>query len=130
MGASQTCATRSRGRARFTHMPPTLQISEDTPPISGANGGISSAETRPALRSRRKTGSGREALNLPGGAVSLVEQPVVQAIAATLPELDLVRLDAVAAPVRWPRRLLAVALPGRLHGEVKNRARSDKLTLR
>ena len=46
------------------------------------------------------------------GAVAPVEQPVVQAIAAALPELDLVRLDAVAAPVRRPRRLLAVALPG------------------
>src|SRR5512145_252597 len=116
MGASHTCATRRRGSARFTQTSPTFQISDDTPPPSGVKDGVSPCETSPARRSRARTGSGREAFNRPRAAGAAVAQPVVQAVAAALPELDFVRLDPVAAPVRRPRGPLAVALPGGFHG--------------
>src|SRR5688572_8523116 len=100
MGASHCCATRSRGRARFTHTSPTFQISEETPPLSSLNAGISYDETRPAPRSRRRTGSGRESLNRPPRFVprpgAAVEQAIVQPVAAPLPELELLRLHAIA----------------------------------
>src|SRR5713101_3988895 len=56
---------------------------------------------------------GRKPLDPPAAAVPRIEQPVVQPVGTALPELDRLRHDAVAAPVRWPRRALAVA-PARL----------------
>src|SRR6185436_15010103 len=104
-GASQTCATRRRGNARFTHTSPTFQISEDTPPLSASTGPVSS----PAPRSRRTTGSGREAFNGPAVAFTPVDQPIVQPIGAALPELYFLRHDAIAAPVRRTGRGFPVA---------------------
>src|SRR5216683_2214015 len=48
---------------------------------------------------------GRKPLDPPATPVAGIEQPV----GAALPELDRLRQDAVAAPVRRPRRALAVA---------------------
>src|SRR5688572_30259057 len=115
MGASHCWATRNRGSARFTHTSPTFQISEETPPLSSLNAGISYDETRPAPRSRRRTGSGRESLNRPVLPGAAVEQAIVQPVAAPLPELDLLRLHAIAAPVRRPRGVVAIARLNRLH---------------
>src|SRR5215213_2405115 len=43
---------------------------------------------------------GRKSLNVPVPGGLRIEQPVVQAVGASLPELDLVRRHAVATPVR------------------------------
>src|SRR6188474_1845123 len=47
---------------------------------------------------------GRKPLDLPLAAGAAIEQPVVQPVGAALPELDLARRHAVAAPVRRARR--------------------------
>jgi hypothetical protein len=39
-GASQSCAVRRRGSARFTQTLPTFQISEDTPPLKASAGPV------------------------------------------------------------------------------------------
>src|SRR4051794_40713089 len=113
-GASQSCATRKRGRARFTQSEPravsTCQISEDTPPESALANGTSLAPTSLLLRRKPRTGSGSEALNAPAAAFAPVEEPVVQPVGASLPELDLRRNEAIAAPVRRSGRLLRVFL--------------------
>src|SRR5437660_10441033 len=122
MGASQSWATRSRGSARFTQIGPavvpsarsTRQISEETPPASGGtrSGAPGPARSRKVLR----VALGGKAHNAPGVAVARIEQPVMQPVGAALPELELGRQHAIAAPVRRPWRRIAVA-PARLcHG--------------
>ena len=51
----------------------------------------------------------REALDFPAFRLLGIEQPVVQAVSASLPELDGFGQYAVAAPVQRPRRIFAVA---------------------
>src|SRR6266545_6032869 len=67
---------------------------------------------------------GRKPLDAPGtvhaAAFACVQQPVVQPVGAALPEFDRLRHDAVAAPVRWPRRALAVALARLFHRFFEN----------
>src|SRR5688572_12215778 len=91
------------------------QISEDTPPVSAVKDGVSLCAIRPAPLSSCSTSSGREALNGPIVTATAIEQPVVQTVAATLPELDLLRNDAVPAPVLRARGLIAVAAPCFFH---------------
>src|SRR5262245_28050377 len=125
MGASQRCATRRRGSARLTQTSPTFQLSDETAPVSGWKDGVSFRETSPARFSSPSTGSGREALNRPIAAGAPVEEAVVQAVAAALPELDFTRLHAVAAPVRGARRAVAVAFLRSRHGRFEDLSRGD-----
>src|SRR6185369_14406085 len=84
-----------------------------------------------ACAARREVASlGRESLAPPGRAVAPVAEPVVQARLASLPELPRLGLQAVAAPVRRPRRLEQV--PGAIARGVgkQRRARFDHLALR
>src|SRR5688572_30546693 len=106
------------------------QISEDTPPLSAVKEGVSLCAIRPDRLRRRSTPSGSEALNGPDAAGAAVNQPVVQPIGASLPELDLLRNHAVAAPVRRARGLIAVAAPCFFHRAFKNLSRADCLALR
>src|SRR5436305_11772208 len=54
--------------------------------------------------------SWRQPYDDPAGLASLVDEPVVQAVAAALPELDPVGHDADAAPVRRARHVPAVVV--------------------
>src|SRR5258706_14489123 len=110
-GASHSCATRRRGRARFTQTGPrarsTRQMSDDTPPESAVAGGVSFMPIRPLSLRNRKTGSGSESLKGPGLALPAIKGPVGQPVRAALPELDRLRDEPVAAPVRRARRMVA-----------------------
>src|SRR5687768_7491566 len=55
-------------------------------------------------------GLGGKPLDPPAVARAAIEQPVVQAVGAPLPELDRVRHHAIAAPVRRARRVIAMAI--------------------
>src|SRR5687767_1870690 len=70
---------------------------------------------------------GRKPLDLPALAFTRIQQPVVQAVGASLPELDPLRNDAVATPVRRARRFVAVALFCFLHQLLELPAGSDRL---
>src|SRR5262245_17915885 len=111
-GASQTCATRSRGRARLTATGPDFrsmrQISEETPPASATAFGFSPGPARPCFLRKARTSSGSEALNLPGAAAARIEEPVMQPVLASLPEFDPLRDHPVAAPIVRPRGIVTV----------------------
>src|SRR3954467_9128506 len=59
---------------------------------------------------------GRKPLDLPVTAGFAIQQPVMQPVGASLPELDLARRQAVAAPVRRARRRLSVLRLRLRHG--------------
>src|SRR5688500_19425551 len=63
---------------------------------------------------------GGKALDSPGGAGAAVTQPVVQPVGASLPELDVLRQHAVAAPMRRPGRGVAEALFHLAHGGLQS----------
>src|SRR3954470_21653982 len=72
-----------------------------------------------------------EALERPAAVLAAVAQAVVQAAAAPLPELELLRLEQVAAPVLRPRhRAAREALLGLGDAMVQVGARADDLALR
>src|SRR2546426_3994305 len=71
------------------------------------------ASAMKTIASRGEAALGGKPLHRPARAGARIEQPVVQAVGAALPELDLSGNDAIAAPVRRPRRRVAVA-PARL----------------
>src|SRR5688500_1664803 len=72
---------------------------------------------------------GRKPLDLPALAVLRIAQPVVQAVGASLPELDPLRNHAVAAPMRRTRRFIAVAPFGFFHQLFELAAGSHRLAL-
>src|SRR6478735_7960393 len=89
--------------------------------------GKGSPESR---RARHADQLGRESLAPPAVAVAAIAQPVVQAGLPPLPELPRLGLQAIAAPVRRPRRLEHV--PGAVARCIREqrRARLDHLALR
>src|SRR5258706_1322808 len=74
---------------------------------------LNAASARSRIASRAVASLGRKPLDLPPAIapafIPLVEQTVVQAIRASLPELDLARRYAITAPVRRARRRIALA---------------------
>src|SRR5256884_7833370 len=72
---------------------------------------LNAASARSTMASRELASLGRKPLDPPGTvhglACARIEQTVVQPVGAALPELDLARQDAIAAPVRRPRRRIA-----------------------
>src|SRR5687768_8573967 len=94
-----------------------------TPNSSASLGSMGSTQRReiPALNpasARRRIASrgdplGGKTLDAPGGPGARVEQPIVQPVGAPLPELDTLWHHPVAAPMRRPGRVVAVA-PARL----------------
>src|SRR5947207_10182732 len=72
---------------------------------------------------------GRKPFDLPVVARPDIEQAVVQPIGAALPELDLARQHAVAAPVRRPRRRVAVERLCLRHRLLEHRARRHGFAL-
>src|SRR6476660_1110373 len=106
----------------------TRQISEETPPESACTRSGTPRPARP--RNASSARSGRKAHDAPVAALAGVEQPVMQAVGATLPELDLGRQHTITAPVRRAGRHLAVALPRRRHGFLENVTGRNALALR
>src|SRR5258707_3641897 len=75
---------------------------------------LNAASARSRIASRAVASLGRKPLDLPPTVALDIEQTVVQAIRASLPELDRARRYAITAPVRRaPRRTArtAAALP-------------------
>src|SRR5947209_16247320 len=74
---------------------------------------LNAASGRSRIASRGLAWLGRKPLDAPGSvhgrAFARVPQTVVQPVGAALPELDLARRDAIAAPVRRSRGRIAVA---------------------
>src|SRR5260221_12418725 len=67
---------------------------------------LNAASARSRIASRAVASLGRKPLDLPPTVALDIEQTVVQAIRASLPELDRARRYAITAPVRrGPRRL-------------------------
>src|SRR3954467_7319640 len=89
-------------------------MSDDTPPDSACARGVSAGPHSPVRLSSARI-SGGKPLDLPARAARGIEEAVVQAVGAALPEFETPRHDAVAAPMRRPRRRIAVALPRLLH---------------
>src|SRR5260221_10765767 len=70
---------------------------------------LNAASARSRIASRRAASLGRKPLDLPPTVALGIEQTVVQAIRASLPELDLTRRYAITAPVRRARRRIPLA---------------------
>src|SRR5260221_2042662 len=68
---------------------------------------LNAASARSRIASRRAASLGRKPLDLPPTVALGIEQTVVQAIRASLPELDLTRRYAITAPVRRAGRPLS-----------------------
>src|SRR5258708_34608791 len=64
---------------------------------------LNAASARSRIASRGAASLGRKPLDLPPTVALGIEQTVVQAIRASLPELDLTRRYAITAPVRRAR---------------------------
>src|SRR5690606_37321086 len=82
------------------------------------------------METRHGDASRRQSLPHPLAAIQAVPQPVMQAALAPLPELPLIRLEAVAAPVRWAGRFqqnLRAVLGG---GGYQHAPAGDHLALR
>src|SRR2546422_456419 len=78
---------------------------------------LNPASARSRIASRlREASLGRKPLDSPAAAAKRIKQAVVQPVGAALPELDALRNHAVAAPVRGPKGVLAMAFTGFLHG--------------
>src|SRR2546425_11490241 len=91
---------------------------------------LNAASARSTMAPRDFASLGPKPLYLPATAALYIEQPVVQAIRAALPELDLARQDAIAAPVRWPRRRIAIALARLFHRPLECSTVRNALALR
>src|SRR5258708_29964091 len=70
---------------------------------------LNAASARSRIASRAVASLGRKPLDLPPTVALDIEQTVVQAIRASLPELDRARRYAITAPVRRARRRTALA---------------------
>src|SRR5258708_24557659 len=81
---------------------------------------LNAASARSRIASRGAASLGRKPLDLPPTVALGIEQTVVQAIRASLPELDLTRRYAITAPGRRARgrvrRAAARPPPRRLRG--------------
>src|SRR5258705_6156498 len=77
---------------------------------------LNAASARSTIASRAVAALGRKPPYRPTGVAAPIEQAVMQPVGAPLPELDRVRLHAIAPPVRRPRRRIAVALARFFHG--------------
>src|SRR5437867_4288523 len=91
---------------------------------------LNAASARSTIASRELASLGRKPLDLPGRPVSHIEQTVVQPVGAALPELDLARRDAIAAPVRRSRGRIAVALAYFFHRPLECSTVRNALALR
>src|SRR2546428_5266900 len=91
---------------------------------------LNAASARSTIASRELASLGRKPLDLPPAAAPGIEQPVMQPVGAALPELDLARQDAIAAPVRRPRRRIAVALARVFHRPLERSTVRNALALR
>src|SRR5207247_5076182 len=91
---------------------------------------LNAASARSTMASRELASLGRKPLDLPGRPVSHIEQTVVQPVGPALPELDLARLDTIAAPVRRPRRRIAIALARHFHRPLERSTVRNALALR
>src|SRR5207237_4075850 len=95
---------------------------------------LNAASARSRIASRGLASLGRKPLDAPGtvhaAAGARIEQAVVQAIRASLPELDLARRYAIAAPVRRARRRIAVAAARLGHRGLQRSTRRNALALR
>src|SRR5258706_6806398 len=95
---------------------------------------LNAASARSRIASRAVASLGRKPVDLPpasaAASIPLVEQAVVQAIRASLPELDLARRYAITAPVRRARRRIAVAAARLRHRRLERSTRRNALALR
>src|SRR5260221_12747180 len=90
---------------------------------------LNAASARSRIASRAVASLGRKPLDLPPTVALDIEQTVVQAIRASLPELDRARRYAITAPVRRPRRGIAGAVgPLRPYAPLRSpRSHADRL---
>src|SRR5258706_16467123 len=90
---------------------------------------LNAASARSRIASRAVASLGRKPLDLPPAIapafIPLVEQTVVQAIRASLPELDLARRYAITAPVRRGRGRMAVSGARLRHRRPQRSTRRD-----
>src|SRR5438874_12060595 len=91
---------------------------------------LNAASARSTMASRELASLGRKPLDLPGRAVPDIKQTVVQPVGAALPELDRATQDAIAAPVRRPRRRIAMALARLFHRPLERSTVRNALALR
>src|SRR5437867_1969071 len=91
---------------------------------------LNAASARSTMASRELASLGRKPFYLPGRPGSYIEQTVVQPVGAALPELDLARHDAIAAPLRRPRRRIAIALARLFHRPLECSTVRNALALR
>src|SRR5258706_5290880 len=91
---------------------------------------LNAASARSRIASRAVASLGRKPLDLPPTVALGIEQTVVQAIRASLPELDRARYYAIPAPMRWARRRIAVAAARLRHRRLDRSTRRNALALR
>src|SRR5438128_6468910 len=72
---------------------------------------------------------GGKPLDLPAGALAREEEAVVQAVGASLPELDALGDHAVAAPLRRARRFVTVLFSHLLHRRFEDCSGGNPLAL-